>query len=157
MLPERVAKLLGKSGDTRIMEVEKGAIKRYADAVGETNLLYWDDDHARKSKYGSIISPPGFFGWPSKWEGMPIFDALQNELMQVLTEEGFGRIVAGGSDQDFFRPIRAGDILSATPKVISVTEKESKSGTMYVGTIETTYINQNGDIVAKDRKSFIAR
>ena len=44
------------------MEVEKGAIKKYADAVDDHNPLYWDDEYAKNSRYGSIIAPPGFFG-----------------------------------------------------------------------------------------------
>ena len=44
MLPEEVAKFIGKTGDITVMEVEKGAIRRYDDAVGDFTPLYWDDE-----------------------------------------------------------------------------------------------------------------
>ena len=67
MLPEEITSFIGKDGGTRTFEVEKGAIRKFADAVDDQNLLYWDDEYARNSKYGNITAPPGFFGWPAKW------------------------------------------------------------------------------------------
>ena len=46
MLPSEVIKLIGNAGDITIMEVEKGAIKRYVDAIGDFNPIYWDDEYA---------------------------------------------------------------------------------------------------------------
>ena len=66
MLPEKVTKLVGRAGDTMIMEVDRGGIKRFADAIGDFNPLYWDEEYAKSSRYGSIISPPGYFGWPTR-------------------------------------------------------------------------------------------
>src|SRR4030042_6455742 len=66
MLTEEMAEFIGKSIGTVACEVEKGFIKRFADAVEETNPLYWDEEYAAKSRYGLIIAPPGFFGWPVK-------------------------------------------------------------------------------------------
>jgi acyl dehydratase len=61
MLPQEVIQLIGKKDETIIMEVEKGAIKKFADPIGDTNPLYWDEDFARNTEYGRIIAPPGFF------------------------------------------------------------------------------------------------
>ena len=66
MIPEEIKKLIGTSGHPTLYEVEKGAIRRFADAVDDPNPLYHDEEYARKSKYGSMIAPPGFFGWPLK-------------------------------------------------------------------------------------------
>ena len=57
MLPEEITAFIGKSEETVIMEVEKGAIKKFADAVDDPNPLYWDEEYARGSRYGSIIAP----------------------------------------------------------------------------------------------------
>jgi len=89
MVSEEVAKLIGKVGDIRIMEVEKGAIKRYADAVGDFNPIYWDEEYASNSRYGSIIAPPGFFGWPIRWsESGPTYTKLREELMAAIAQAG---------------------------------------------------------------------
>ena len=40
MLPEEIKKLIGTSGSVKFYEVEKGAIRRFADAVDDANPLY---------------------------------------------------------------------------------------------------------------------
>lgn len=158
MLPEEVAKLIGKVGDTAILEVEKGAIKKLADAVGDSNPLYWDDEYARASRYGSIIAPPGFFGWPVKWKGnMPLLLPLRREVVDTIANAGYSRILDAGIEYDFFHPVYAGDILAAVPKVISVSERETKGGKMLFSVIEITYLNRNADVVAKARQTLAHR
>ena len=91
MLPQELTQLIGKTGEPVILEVEKGAIKRFADAVGDRNPLYWDEEHARNSRYGSIVAPPGFFGWPTKWRStMPFLPELRQELVDTITSAGYG-------------------------------------------------------------------
>ena len=158
MLPEEVAKLIGKIGDTAILEVEKGAIKKLADAVGDSNPLYWDEEHAKASRYGAIIAPPGFFGWPVKWEGnMPLLLPLRQEVIDTIAKAGFSRLLDAGIEYDFFHPVYAGDVLASVPKVISVTERETKGGKMLFSVIEITYINRNADVVAKARQTLAHR
>jgi len=66
MIPDEIKKLIGTSGTVKYYEVEKGAIRRFAEAVNDANPLFQDEEYARKSQYGTIIAPPGFFGWPLK-------------------------------------------------------------------------------------------
>jgi len=158
MLPEEVAKLIGKTGDTAILEVERGAIKKLADAVGDSNPLYWDEEYARASRYGGIIAPPGFFGWPVRWTGnMPLLLPLRLEVMDIIAKAGYSRILDGGIEYEFFHPVYAGDILASVPKVTSITEREPKGSKMLFSVIEVTYINPNADIVAKARQTLIHR
>ena len=158
MLPQEVVHLIGKTGETVIREVEKGAIKKFADAVNDHNPLYWDEEYARKSRYGSIIAPPGFFGWPVKWtKGLPTFSKIMDELMATMVNIGYVRGLDGGIEYDFFYPVRAGDILAAEPKIIDIYERERKDAKMIFSVIETSYSNQNGDLVAKTRQTLIHR
>ena len=158
MLPEEVSKFIGKVGDIRIMEVERGAIKRYADAFDDHNPLYWDEEYARNSRYGSIVAPPGFFGWPTSWPELgPIFTRLGEELSAAFTGAGCGRTLDGGTEYEFFSPIRAGDTLAALERIADIYEWESKSGKLVFWVAETTYTNQNGDLVAVARWTRIQR
>ena len=152
MLPEEVTKLIGKRASVRILEVEKGAIKKFADAVDDQNPLYWDEEHARNSRYGSIIAPPGFFGWPTRWPEDSTFPFQTNitaELKDALPKAGYSRILDGGAEYEFFTPVRAGDTLAASTMIKDIVEREGKTGKMTFVFIETTYTNQNGDLVAK--------
>jgi acyl dehydratase len=158
MIPEEAKQFIGRTDPPIIRHVEKGAIRRYAEAVGNDNAVYYDEEYARKSQYGCIIAPPGFFGWPTKAPSSCTGLAdIVGELQMALARGGFPRILDGGISYDFFLPVRAGDILAATPKVTGLSEKEGKSGNMIVSYFETTYVNQNGDLVARARQTFIAR
>jgi len=158
MIPEEVTKLIGKVGDISTMEVERGAIKKYADAIDDHNPLYWDEEYARNSRYGSIVAPAGFFGWPTNWSGgMPIYTSLNSEVTTVLDKAGYHRGLDGGIEYEFFRPVRAGDTLTALARITDIYEREGKTGKIIFLVIETTYTNQHGDLVAKARGTTIRR
>ena len=154
MVPEELKQYIGKVDPPHVREVEKGAIRRYAEAVGNDNPLYSDEEYAKKSRYGSIIATPGFFGWSVK----PVSSSEGIVgLMTALINGGFYRILDGGISYEFYLPVRAGDTLVASPKVKDVTSKEGKTGTMILCHFETTYLNQNGDMVAKAYQTLIGR
>ena len=165
-LPEEVNNLIGKSGDVRVFVVEKGAIMRFADAVDDQNPLYYDEEYARNSRYGSIIAPPGYISsfWltrrVSKWEAQKGASSnLTEELANALSKAGFINpgLVDTGMEYDFFKPVRDGDTITALSKIKDITVREGKSGKMAFFTIETTYTNQNDDIVCKARSITIKR
>ncbi|MFC2060023.1 MaoC family dehydratase N-terminal domain-containing protein [Chloroflexota bacterium] len=158
MKTEEVTRLTGKVGEVSIMEVERGAIKKYADAVGDTNPLYWDEERARHSRYSSIVAPPGFFGWPTMLTGaMPLYSKLRSEMVATLAQYGYSRILDGGIEYEFFRPVQAGDTLAALDRIIDVSEREGKTGKMVLAILETTYTNQKGNLVARARQTTIFR
>jgi acyl dehydratase len=152
-VPEALLQYVGQVDPPTIKEVEKGAIRRYAAAVGDPNPLYSDDEYARKSRYGGIIAPPGFFGWPKA--GLPAAEGLIG-LMTGLIEAGYAGILDGGMAYECYLPVRAGDTLVASPMVKDVTAKAGKTN-MMITRFETTYLNQNGDLVARSFHTLIGR
>jgi acyl dehydratase len=158
MLPSEVIKLIGNAGDITIMEVEKGAIKRYVDAIGDFNPIYWDDEYAENSRYRSIVAPYGFFGWPTRWSELgPTHSRLREELVTAVTRAGYSRLLDGGIEYEFFSPARAGDVLAALPRITDIYERETKAGKLVFSVTETTYTNQNGSLIAKARQTLIHR
>jgi acyl dehydratase len=153
-IPEEVAAMIGTMTEPTIMEVERGAIRRYADAIDDSNPLFRDAEYAKNSRYGEVICPPGFFGWPLKGAGL---EQMMGMLMPAMMKTGLFRILDGGVDYEFFLPIRAGDVLTSWGKIADIREREGKSGKMLFTTLEQTYLNQNGDLVAKSRATIIAR
>lgn len=158
MTLEELTKFKGKAGDIVTMEVEKGAIKKYADAVGDRNPLYWDEEYARNSRYGSIIAPPGFFGWPTTWAQAVIpVSKLMEEVGDAAAQAGCGRVLNGGIEFEFFCPIHAGDTLAAAQRIADISVREGKTGKLVIVVYETTYTNQKGDLVAKASQTAIHR
>lgn len=153
MVPDELKKYLGKVDPPHLREVEKGAIRRYADAVGNDNPLYYDEEYARKSRYGGIIAPPGFFGWAK--QAAPSSEGLMG-VMGAMIEAGYAGILDGGMSYEYFLPVRVGDTLVASPKVADIALKEGKTKMMILR-FETSYFNQNGDLVAKSYQTLIGR
>jgi acyl dehydratase len=153
MVPDELKQYIGKVDPPHLREVEKGAIRRYADAVGDDNPLYCDDEYAKNTKYGGIISPPGFFGWAkrpiSSSEGLI-------GVIEAMIGAGYAGILDGGMAYDFYLPVRVGDTLVGSPKVSDIALKEGKTKMMIVR-FETSYFNQNGDLVAKSYQTLIGR
>jgi acyl dehydratase len=153
---DELKKYVGMLTEPVVNEVERGAIRRYAEAIDDPNPLYRDLEYARNSKYRELICPPGFFGWPTKVSMGAI--EMMGKLYGILIEAGLVRMLDGGVEYEFFVPVRAGDTLTWYAKFADVQEREGKSGKkMVLLTTEMIYINQNGDLVAKRRQTFIAR
>ena len=158
MIPDEVKPFIGRIDPPIVRRVEKGAIRRYAEAVGNDNPLYSDEEYARRSRLGGLIAPPGFFGWPvepaSASTGLP---DIVVELQEALSRAGFPRILDGGITYEYRLPVRAGDTLVATPRISDMAEKQGKSGAMMMCLFEMSYLNQNGDLVARSVQTFFAR
>ncbi|MBI2859297.1 MAG: MaoC family dehydratase N-terminal domain-containing protein [Chloroflexi bacterium] len=150
------ARFHGKGDDPEVYEVEKGSAKRYAVAADDLNPLYLDEETAANSKYGAIVAPPGFFGWPVK-QPSPRFPKLMQDMMEALADAGFPDILDGGSDYEFHRPARAGDTIVCSRKVADLFSRGGSSGRkMAFFVIENSFTNQNGQLVCKMRQTIIA-
>jgi acyl dehydratase len=154
LISEKITSMLGQVSPPAVLKVEEGSIIRYADSIDDPNPLYRDAEYARNSRYGNIICPPGFFGWPAKGGGLEAGE-LMGKVLGAVFESGMVRILDGGVDYDFYLPVRAGDTLVVYGKFADARERVGKSGKMLFLTMEQTYLNQNGDMVAKQRATLI--
>jgi len=164
MPPEEVSKFIGQTVGSSVFEIEKEVIRRFADAVDDSNPFYWDEEYAKKSKHGSIIAPPGFISspWfssrPSKWPARGATSGeTSTDLWLVLAKAGFSRVLDGGMEYDFFIPAKAGDTLTANTVIKNIVERTGATGKMAFLITETTYTNQNDELVAKARATTIHR
>ena len=155
-IPEKIAELVGKPiGEPQIWEIERGAIRRFADAIDDPNPLYHDVEYAKNSKYGEMIAPLGFYGWPVKGGGLMDMLGL---IMGPMMNAGYPIIVDAGVEFESFVTIRAGDILTVYIKITDIAEKTTKGGKgMLIPTIEMSFLNQNGDKALATRWSVICR
>jgi hydroxyacyl-ACP dehydratase HTD2-like protein with hotdog domain len=82
---------------------------------------------------------------------------VTENLRAALAKAGFGRVVDGGIEYEFFCPVHAGDVLTAKSIIKDIVEREGKTGKMAFMIIETAYHNQNNELVAKARATAIYR
>jgi acyl dehydratase len=51
---------VGKQSTTEINWVERGVVRAFAEAIGDLNPLYVDEEVAKKSRYHRCMAPPTF-------------------------------------------------------------------------------------------------
>ena len=136
-------KAVGTVSGPVTLEVEKGAIKRFAEAVGDANPSWNDEAAARKSRYGGIVAPPTFLR------------SVRLDRPQLPFDTPFYRLLDGGSQWEYFEPIRVGDRITAVATIVEMSERTGRLGIMLLTTIDFTYTNQLGEVVATQRNTLI--
>lgn len=137
---------IGSAMDAFTVEVEKGAIRSFAEAIGETNPLYFDEAHARAQGYASLIAPPTF--------AASFRPPTRQPWLLPLDE---GRILAG--EQAFIsrRRIVAGDVLACRMRLADITEKQGRSGLLQFIIQELEARDRDGALVVTNRRVVIYR
>jgi acyl dehydratase len=115
------------------INVTLDAIQKYARAYNDDNAAFFD-----ASRAGGIVAPP-MFGVTVTW------DALMKAMMDPDLHVDLLRLVHGEQDMEFPNPIRPGDVVTATAKVVSI-ETKTTGETM---TVKLSAANQNGQPVQK--------
>ena len=74
---------------------------------------------------------------------------------EVKIDIAGNRGLDGGSDWEYLEPIRPGDRITVQSRIADIRESEGRLGPMVFTTIETTYTNQFGQVVARQRATGI--
>lgn len=138
--------LIGSSAAPFVMEVEKGAIRRFAEAIGETTEVYFDEAFARSLGYPGIVAPPTF---PTT------FRPPSDPAWRCGLDEG--RILAGEQGFRYWRPIVAGDRLQCELRLTDVQDKRSSKGNMELMIQDLIVTTPSGDVVCVNRRVVIYR
>ena len=141
----------------RHYDVTKRDIKRFAQAVGETNPIHFDEDYAKSTKYGTIIASP-LFCQTFTFEDVPP-SRLPNDGSPIEIDVPIPaqRTVGGGSSYEIFQRVKAGDQITAKSTLKDVFTKQGKSGKLYFVVVETEFSNQKKEPVAKEIATYIKR
>ncbi len=148
VITDEMKNAIGVESEPSVYEIEKEPIRRWAESIGDPNPLYRDEAYAKGKGYRGLVAPPAFIGqyaFAVKW-GRP----------KASFKRPFVRNLNGGSEYEFFKPICSGDVISATTKVADIRERDGRMGKMLIVVSETTYTNQDGDVVAKSRGTGIS-
>ncbi|HSJ20681.1 MAG TPA: MaoC family dehydratase [Nocardioidaceae bacterium] len=111
----------------RTREITTRDIEIFTEMTGDRNPLHYDEELARRSRFGGIIVQGG------------VTSGLVNA---VLAEDlpGPGCVFLH-TDWDYKAPVRPGDVITAEVRVLAVREDKP------VSTLSTTITNQDGVVV----------
>lgn len=138
--------LIGSETAPYVVEVEKGAIRKFAEAIGDPNLVYRDSAAARSAGYPDIVAPPTF--------PVTFYPIEEPAWTRDLDRR---RILAGEQQFTYSRPILADDVLTCRVIFRGVEEKQGKSGLMEVLMQEIVGEDREGRHVFTNSKSTIYR
>ena len=142
---EEARKQIGTTGEARVYDVERGAIRRFAEAIGDPNPVFNDEQAARNTRFGGMIAPPTF----CRSLGSPIPSIRLKNMGEAF------RGLDGGSDWEYFQPIRPADRITVQSRLLDLREAEGRLGPMVFIVIETSYTNQFGELCATQRSTAI--
>lgn len=125
-------------------DVEKGAIIKFAQAIGDDNPLFNDEEAARNSRYGGIIAPPTFLR------------SMSAGRARASVQSPYPAALDGGSEWEYFEPVRPGDRITVTNYLVNMFERPGRLGNMLFMVRETKYVNQFGTVVALQRGTGIS-
>jgi acyl dehydratase len=136
----------GKTYPPRSYEVGKEKIREYAEAVGESNPVYYDREQAREAGFRDIPAPP-MFAVVYQW-GSLLPTAFDPELGMDIA-----RLLHGGQEFVWGEPVCAGDVITTELTVSDIYEKGPNG--FYV--LQAVSHNQDGQEVARGTWTNIVR
>jgi acyl dehydratase len=129
---------VGKSYPPFEYEVGREKIREYANAVGETNQVYFDRQVARDAGFRDVVAPPMFAVVYS-------FGSLGPSIFDDEIGIDFMRMVHGGQEFVWSEPVCAGDVITTEATFKDFSEKNGRK--FYV--FESVSRNQEGQEVAR--------
>jgi len=144
--------------------VERSAVERFAGAVLDDNIVYFDAVAAHDAGFPSIPAPPTF---PSVMAWWGSFRELQEpgprkhpgvEAFQRKRAEQGGMILHGEEEYIYHRTVCVGDQLTSQGRIVEVYERESGGRVMTFCVSEVVWTDAHtGDPVVTTRSTLIHR
>lgn len=152
LITDEMKASIGREGPPSKSEVDKTGIRMYARSVGHTDPIFYDEEAAKAKGYRSLVAPPGYLGTPA------FNPARMGAMAAAMGGGGAGagagggrrmRVLNGGTEYEYTGvPICAGDVLTSVGKTVSIEQVASSLGQMLITKRQSTYTNQNGEVVA---------
>lgn len=138
IITQKMRDAIGVKSQPVSYPVERWHVKRFAEAIGDDNPLYYDSGFAKQHGYKDSVVSPTFLRCMVP-EPLPI---------DPKAETGFDRVLDGGSDWEYFEPVYPGDTITVTSEFKDMNVKQGRMGEMFIGQVITKYSNAEGDTVA---------
>jgi len=150
--------------------VERGAVRRYAQAIMDPDPIYMDERVAAGTRYARPVAPPLF---PNAMLRLPFGerDLVQERASDPDFDGAVGSstlglpplplvnspLLNGGSEVELFRFAQHGEAIWIQSRYLDIYEKETSKGVMLFVVIETDFTDAQRSLVMRFRKTQIRR
>ena len=125
---------LRRSGQQWNTEASPDAVRHFCWGLGDDNPLFTDPEYGTDTKWGSALAPGCFLYTIDTTVVAPKLRGIQ--------------WLYGGTDFEWYEPIRHRDQFTVSAKLLNAVEKEGgKAAKFIIQTGETRYTNQTGKLV----------
>ena len=134
IISDELKSLLNVEFGPEVYEIEKGMVRKFADAIDDPNPL-WQQ-----------IATPTFLA-----------ALIPTELLHKLLTARcpLTRYLNGANELDYYQAVNVGDIISVTASLSKLRQLEGKEGTTLFMIMEIIYKNRGGEVVARGRNTYI--
>ncbi len=123
-----------------LYETTRDNILNFADAIGDNNPLWTNEEYARQSRFGAITAPPTFI-YNFNHGSTPANIGTVSRPVRNLS------LLYSGAELEFYQPIHLGDRFTVTGTPVNAVRKPSKAvGSLLFVTGESSYVNQSGEL-----------
>ena len=151
---------VGVEHEELLGEISATLTRRYAAAVGDSDPL--DAAYAKSLGYANVVAPANFLPGVICWsEGAP-YDRLREDGTEADTHlpgvpaKGV-RVMGGGEEMHFTRPVVAGTVVSRRTVLLDVTPRDTKQGLMLVARYQDEYVDEGGQELLRSVRTVLLR
>lgn len=158
LITEEARAMIGVESKPVTGAVSEKEIRRFCYAVGDLNPAYLGEPDGERSEAGDIVAPPMFYDIPNAGD-YPLHMLREDGTPKAGSSVPLKttRVMAGGKELEFFKPMRPGDSITRVGRLVDIYEKEGRSGRLVFTVYENRYTDQDGDLVAIEKLTAIYR
>ncbi len=148
LLSEELLSNIGKQSEPHRELVTRRDIRKYAIATDNRQRKYLDGDQA-----------PPMFHVALFWDVVEL-DKLSPDGVSIdilLPKFPLEKAMAGGLNIEYHKPVHPGDWLTATRTLTDIYEKEGRSGPLIFYEVVMDIVNDDGDLVIREKTTRILR
>ena len=154
--------------------VDEEYLRRFTQAVMDPDPRYWDQEFAKTTPYGEIITPPIMVSYMASRIRPDQEDPITKAFEEDPMSDGIGRVsrpgslprvptnlvrvLNAGNELEIYKYPSIGDKIFSQNKYSDIRERVGRDGNPFlIITTETTYKNQKDELLCITRASSIRR
>lgn len=138
--------LIGYQFPSFRFKVEEGKVAEFAKAILCSDACYFDPVVAQQQGYAAQPAPPTFSTVILHWQPLQEGNPLNLDLSRVL---------AGGNEWEYLRPVIAGEAFTVRSHIADVTHKQGAKGKMTLIVREMAFYDEHEQLALIARSTII--